>query len=63
MLQMEWFFGIVVAVTLALLVYAVLSSRVAINKKVQPVVDALDDLAHIAVSAKAYRPDDNKNLD
>ena len=60
---MEWFFGIIVAVMLALLAYAVLSSRIVINDKVKPVVDALDDLAHIAVSAKARRPGGDKSVD
>ncbi len=58
---MEWLVGIVLAVTLVLLVYSVLSTRVAINKRIQPVVDTLDDLPHIAVSAKPNRRgDDNK---
>jgi hypothetical protein len=50
---MEWIVGIVVAVMLALLAYAVLSTRTAVNEKVQPVVDSLDEMVHIFFSAKA----------
>jgi len=60
---MEWFFGIVVALMLSLLAYAVLSTRAAINENVQPVIDALDELAHIAISSKSPRPGSEKNLD
>jgi len=57
---MEWIVGIVLVVMLALLVYAVFSTRAAINEKVQPVVDSLVDMVHILVSAKSPRQSSDK---